>query len=112
MPNLQYEICIKACEDCLVACEECASECLREEGGNLMAPCIQLDCDCALICDVAVKLLSRQSLFSTTICLTCAEICRACSAECRKHDMKHCQDCANACDICADECEAISNVPA
>ena len=35
----------------------------------------------------------------------CAETCRACGEECRRHDKAHCQRCAEACKRCAKECE-------
>jgi hypothetical protein len=73
---------------------------LREENVKMMACCIELDRDCALICAAAAKFMARGSEFSADICRTCAEICRACAEECRKHDNEHCQSCAGACENC------------
>ncbi|MGE6375135.1 four-helix bundle copper-binding protein, partial [Stutzerimonas stutzeri] len=38
----------------------------------------------------------------------CAQICRACGEECKKHSADHCQRCAEACLACAEQCEKMA----
>ena len=96
------------CIACMIACERCASECLREQGVKMMARCIELDRDCADICALAVRLMSRGSEFAARLCALCAEVCEACERECAKHDAQHCKDCAEACRKCAEECRKMA----
>jgi hypothetical protein len=105
MPHEKYQSCIDACNDCSAQCEQCASACLDEDMVQELTRCIKLDLDCALICTMTAKLMSRDSEEATHICQHCAEVCRRCAEECRKHDMSHCRQCAEACERCADECE-------
>ena len=52
----------------------------------MMARCIELDRDCADLCALAVRLMSRGSDFAARLCAVCAEVCEACACECTKHD--------------------------
>ena len=108
MPHEIYESCIQACNDCATACEHCASACLDEKDVQAMTRCIRLDMDCALICAMASKLMSRGSEEAPAVCGICADVCRRCAEECRKHDDEHCQTCADACERCAEECEKMA----
>jgi hypothetical protein len=76
----------------------------------MMARCIALDHDCALICHTASFQMGGGSEFSSEICRVCAEICHACAEECRKHNYDHCRRCAEACERCAAECERMAGV--
>ena len=104
MAERAYEPCIEACVRCAQACEHCASACLAEQDVTTMAHCIRLDADCAEICWGAASFMSRGSHFAPHLCAACADICEACAAECRQHEMDHCQQCAIACEECAQEC--------
>lgn len=108
----KYDKCILTCNECATECQECASVSLQEEDFRVMARCIELNHQCAIICRVAAGFMARGSEFAEHFCSLCAEICRACAAECRKHRLEHCRRCADACEDCAEECEAIAGVPA
>lgn len=108
MPQQKYQNCIEACNDCAAQCEHCASACLDEDMVQELTRCIKLDLDCALICTLTAKLMSRDSEEAMHICQHCAEVCHRCAEECRKHDMSHCRECAAACERCADECEKMA----
>lgn len=108
MDDSMYDSCIEACSSCVLACETCAAACLREEDVAAMARCIELDRDCADICALAARLMSRQSELAKEFCGLCARICRACGEECAKFQMDHCQECAKACMKCAAECERMA----
>lgn len=92
--------------NCTAACEYCAHACLQEKEVNNMSRCIALDHDCADICTLAARLLSRRSDIGMQYLLICEEICRSCADECSKHDHDHCKRCAEACRNCAEACHA------
>lgn len=104
MSHEQFRSCIAACVQCAQECEHCATACLGEQDVKMMAECIRLDRDCADICGLTVKWMSRGSHFAHDLCRVCAEVCDACGAECERHKADHCQRCAEACRKCAEEC--------
>lgn len=108
MAHQQYPSCIDACNQCAVACNHCSTACLQEPGVQSMVRCIELDIDCAAICQLAAGALARGSENAQSICALCADICQACGDECAKHPMDHCRECADACRRCADECRRMS----
>ena len=112
MSHQEFQTCIEACVRCAQECEHCANACLDEQNVKEMAECIRLDRDCAEICWGAAALMSRGSRFAHDLCRLCTEICEACGAECRKHQMDHCQRCADACEQCAEECRRMAGVAA
>lgn len=91
---------------CITACENCAASCLEEENIQHLVKCIKTDIDCADICTVTYRFVSRHSSRSSAILTMCANICDACADECEKHDMDHCRECAKRCRECAEACRA------
>ncbi|QPH37673.1 four-helix bundle copper-binding protein [Pedobacter endophyticus] len=106
MENRNNNALIQTLLDCALACEYCASSCLQEDDVKMMADCIKLDRDCSDICMLAARLLQRDSNIARQYLLLCEEICRACAAECAKHEHEHCKQCAEACQKCAEACHA------
>lgn len=86
------------------ACEGCLKDCLNEADVSARIRCIELLSDCAEICFVAARFMSRNSGFSKQICDLCAQICDACASECEKFQDQHCKSCAKICRQCAQEC--------
>jgi Domain of Unknown Function (DUF326) len=70
----------------------------------MMARCIELDMQCAVICYAAAQLMSLGSSKASEVYRICADICESCGAECAKHENEHCRECAEACRKCAEEC--------
>lgn len=111
MSHQQFQNCIDVCYACTVACNHCASECLKEDDVKMMVRCIQLDRECAAICNSAAELMSMGSNYAKQLCSICAEICSACADECEKHasmGMEHCKRCAEACRKCAETCKEMA----
>ena len=109
MENHQTDkACIEACLKCAATCDHCASSCLKEEDVKMMARCIQMDLECATVCNAAARLMSLGSKMAPEICALCATMCEACGAECAKHDNDHCRECAAACYACAEECRKMA----
>lgn len=108
MHHLEFESCIKACNECADACDMCATACLGEDDVKMMARCIALDIDCAQLCRTAAGVMARGSEAAQIVCQACASVCDMCAGECARHPMQHCQDCAAACRRCADECRKMA----
>lgn len=90
--------------DCAAACENCASSCLDEDDVTPMAHCIEIDRDCADICNLAAKLLIRDSEFAHELLALCEKACNHCAQECSKHKHDHCKRCAELAAECAKTC--------
>ena len=104
----EYASCIEACLRCASICNHCAASCTKENDIKMMARCIELDMQCASLCYAAAQLMSLGYEGAREICRICAALCEACSAECGKHQMVHCQECARACQLCAEECKKMA----
>ena len=103
--NKENKSLIEALIACAIECERCATSCLLEEDVKMMVKCIQLDRDCADVCLLTAKLLSRDSEHGMHLLKECAEVCNKCATECEKHKhMEHCAKCAEACKKCAEQC--------
>ncbi len=107
--------CIDACFGCAQACTACADACLSEEMADQMRKCIRTDLDCADICIVTGKVLSRHTGYDANltraVVQVCLTACQTCGDECASHaDMdEHCRICAEACRACAQACETLLN---
>lgn len=80
----------------------------------MLARCIQLDLECAAICNAAAQVMSLNGQYAEEICKVCADICFACAEECERHahHMEHCRECAEACRQCAEECRRMAGAAA
>lgn len=104
---------IEALLQCAATCTSCADACLNEENSDSLRRCIQLNLDCAEICNATWQLLSRKNSerVSTLVSQleTCRDICAECAAECEQHaEMhEHCRLCAEACRACEERCTSL-----
>ena len=99
-----YQRYIDACLHCAAICNHCASSCLKEEDTAMMARCIQLDMECAIVCNAAAQLMSLGSELAPDAIKLAIDFCERCAEECEKHDNLHCEECAKACRNCAEKC--------
>lgn len=99
--------------ECADACLACADACLGEEQMQMLARCIRLNQDCAEICEVTGKVLSRQVEPDPAVIRAqlqaCIAACRSCAAECDRHARRHehCRICAEACRECEEACNRL-----
>jgi hypothetical protein len=107
MEYVDYQTCIDACLSCADLCNHCASASLLINEKKIMANCIQLDMECAVICYATAQLMSLGSSKVAEFCRICATICEACAMECEMHEFDHCRECAAACKHCAVECRKL-----
>lgn len=102
--------CIAECFECSQACSACADACLSEDAVAELRKCIRLNLDCADICDVTGRVLTRQTEYdaptSKAQLEACREACSTCGEECDRHagHHQHCRVCAEACRRCEQAC--------
>ena len=99
---------INILDDCARVCNADVTADLMERDVERMVRCVRLDFDCAEICALTSKYLSRNSEFAYLMAVQCAVVCDACAQECEKHvDMAHCVESARICRKCAQECRKL-----
>jgi hypothetical protein len=107
--------CIEECYDCAQTCTSCADACLGEDTVAELRQCIRLDLDCADVCMATGSVASRRTgsneLVIKLMIEACAEACRLCGDECRRHAKmhEHCRICAEACQRCEQACRAAAD---
>ncbi|NLG83599.1 MAG: four-helix bundle copper-binding protein [Firmicutes bacterium] len=107
---VKYQSCINECNRCMQVCEECLQSCLKEPDAAARAHCIALLQDCADLCALSARFMSRGSMHAKQVCGLCATICEACAAECDRFQDQHCRTCADECRRCADECRKMTSM--
>jgi hypothetical protein len=105
--------CVEACFDCAQACIACADACLGEDALAELRQCIRLNLDCADVCAAVGAIGSRRTYPDEAVLHSalgaCAETCRRCGMECRRHagQHEHCRVCAEVCGACEQACKAL-----
>ena len=104
------QACIQACQEALRACQACVAGDIRDNNGE----CIAINLDCADICEMTGRVLSRQTAYDAAVTRAvleaCATACKSCGDECAQHGehgMQHCQVCAEACRRCEQACRTL-----
>lgn len=104
---------IDALTACSESCTACADACLSEPMVAELVKCIRTDLDCADICAVTARVLSRHTGYDANITRAllqaCIMACKACADECESHaEMhEHCRICAQACRECEFACRQL-----
>ena len=99
-----------ACEQC---CTSCADACLGEDSDMDLTYCIRTNLDCADVCAVTGRAVSRMTEPNTQLLRAqleaCSVACDACADECEKHaDMHdHCRVCMECCRECSKACQSL-----
>jgi hypothetical protein len=109
--------CIEECLACAQTCTACADACLSEADDQLpmLRKCIRANLDCADICEVTARVLSRHTGYDANITRevlqACATVCRSCGDECGQHASmhEHCRVCAEQCRRCEEACITLIN---
>lgn len=109
----KLQACIEACFECAQACTACADACLGEDQVAQLARCIGANLDCADVCDVTGRVLSRHTgsdpNVTRAMLTTCAAVCRSCGDECDRHAgmHEHCRVCRDSCRRCEQACNEL-----
>jgi Cys-rich four helix bundle protein (predicted Tat secretion target) len=97
-----------AATDCVRKAEDCLPHCLNmlSTGDTTLAACAQSVRETMAVCQATAALAASGSKHLSDLAKVCADICKDCEAECRKHADKHqiCKDCADACAKTAQAC--------
>ena len=103
------QICIQNCQKCVQACEQLIQHCLSMGGLHSETRHIRLLQDCADICDLSARFMSRNSEHHTRTCEACALVCLSCAQDCERfgHD-EMMKACAHICLANADSCQRMS----
>jgi hypothetical protein len=107
MDHEKFRKCIQLCVSCGIECSNCAAACLNEKDFETLIHCIQMNRDCAALCQVAVSAMTDDNPIAGEICDVCADMCDKCAEECERHDLDHCKRCAEICRECAVECRNV-----
>ncbi|HEY2743482.1 MAG TPA: Csp1 family four helix bundle copper storage protein [Polyangia bacterium] len=98
--------------DCVKKAQACLTHCLGmlSTGDTSMAACAATARDTIASSQALVELAAASSKHLKSMARTCAEICRDCEAECRKHQdkMPICRDCAEACAAMIKEADKVA----
>src|ERR1700741_1440975 len=97
------------------ACTAGADACMSEADEHIPAlrTCIRLSVDCADICDVTGRVMSRHTgddvTLARSILQACVAVCASCAEECERHadQPEHCQICADGCRRCEQACRQL-----
>ncbi len=103
---------IDACLTSAQACTACADADSVEHDLAELGNCIALNQECADLCTITARVLSRPvhwDRFTVDHLLqACARICRLCAEECARHaHHRHCAICEQASGACVDACSAL-----
>jgi len=92
---------VAAAGHCVTEADVCDQHCLAmfREGDKSLVDCAARVRELAALCTAASKLAVQESPRLNALLDVCAESCKACEDECRKHEAKHevCKTCADAC---------------
>jgi hypothetical protein len=106
--------CIEECYSCAQTCTSCADACLSERMVQELTQCIRLDLDCADICNITGRIMTRRTGSDDEVMRrmlsVCAAACRLCAEECQKHAAmhEHCRICAESCRRCMEACQELA----
>lgn len=96
---------VAAASECSQVCTACADACLEGPDPAAMRKCIRNNLDCAEICEVTARLISRPGEQDREVLRAqleaCSKACRACASHCERSS-----DASTYCGICAEACLA------
>ncbi len=98
---------VAAASNCVSKGELCLSHChaMLATGDKSMGACAKTANEMLASCRAILSLAAQGAPSLSRFAAVCADVCRRCEAECRKHAHAPCKDCATACAACAAECK-------
>jgi Cys-rich four helix bundle protein (predicted Tat secretion target) len=101
---------VATASECRSKGELCLSHCLDmlATGDKSMGACSKTANEMVAVCGAMIALAAQGAPSLAKFAAVCADVCRRCEAECRKHTHQPCKDCATACAACAAECKKIA----
>ena len=104
---------IDACLTCVQTCTTCANADIAEEDVDELRRCAALCINCADVCDVTARVLSRPAhsdqFMVHRLLEACVRACENSAEECARHahHHRHCAICEKVCTVCAQACVAL-----
>jgi Cys-rich four helix bundle protein (predicted Tat secretion target) len=102
--GLKHQSLVDAALGCVKAGNGCIDHCIELllAGDTSLGDCARAVQQMLATCDTLAKLAAYDSKFLPEYAKICAEICRNCQTECRKHESHHaaCKACAESCAKC------------
>jgi len=104
---------IDACSSCVQACTSCADADLAEQEVHELRTCVALCLNCADLCDLTARLLSRSAHWDNVlvhpVLQACRRACTTSAEECARHaeHHRHCAVCEKVCRACVAACSAL-----
>jgi Cys-rich four helix bundle protein (predicted Tat secretion target) len=101
-PSLSpHQAVVEATKRCETVGNACLRHCQRltRMGDKSLADCMRSVSAMLPVCAAMNRLATQDAKHLTDLAKVCADICRDCEAECRKHEFHHveCKRCAEAC---------------
>jgi hypothetical protein len=106
----ELQECIEHCAHCGDACLKTTVHCLDMGGEHASREHQTLLHDCADICELAARFMSRRSPHHAHTCRECAEICERCAEDCERLASGDAmmRECAEVCRRCAQSCQRMA----
>lgn len=104
--KVQHGDLLDATFGCVDAGQRCIAHCLVafQEGDVELAECAAKVHEMQAICSGFTYLLAANSDYAQQYAAICAEVCKDCEEECRKHEQHfECKACATACGLVVDK---------
>ncbi|GAB3213014.1 four-helix bundle copper-binding protein [Marinactinospora thermotolerans] len=105
--------CVERLAECARACTACADACLGEIDVRDVVTAIRRALDCADVCAMAERVLTRRTEadpeVDRSVLEACLLSCKVCALECARHadSQEHCRLCAEACQAGAEACRRL-----
>lgn len=108
--NIPHQHLVNTVHHCAATCEHMGVMMTKTANVHLRDRQLQLLRDCADICHLAVKYLSRNSIYVKQLVALCACVCETCGRECSRFPDAESQHCARVCLHCARECQEFATM--
>jgi len=97
--------CMDDCSECAVICNEGIMYCCSRGGNHVSMQLMSILMDCADMCQMVCRAMTRSSGMSPKMCALCAEMCINCGNMCEQTSGdKMMMLCAEVCRRCAESC--------
>jgi hypothetical protein len=107
MPDINERI-LDQLRKCVDLCNACFRVCLDDPNISRLIRCIELNRECAQMCQMTISMIERGSEHLNGFLDLCATICRACAEECANLQHQAGRQCAAIAGACAEACSAYS----
>ena len=105
MYDLKSDALVDVCMKNVQSCTLCLSAFSKVFKAQSSGRCVDLLMSCSAICRLNATFAGQQNQYAKQLSILCAQVCRACSAECEQYGNRYFRYCAKTCLECGQECE-------